>query len=114
MTDRIELIGAKVNVGSFDSAIDAVASQSVDGGGGYICFVNAHVAVFARQDSRIRSLIDDSFRSFPDGRSLHWLGNFAVSFSRPLNPHDLDASQYPSPHPKSNTKPSLRRNSRRL
>ena len=54
-------------------AIEKVIAQS-HYTGGYVCFANTHVVVMAREDPRIREVINRSFMTLPDGKPVYLAG----------------------------------------
>jgi N-acetylglucosaminyldiphosphoundecaprenol N-acetyl-beta-D-mannosaminyltransferase len=74
VTERYSVIGSRISRETMASALDRVLVQCDDGGGGYVCFANAHVAVMAREDPGLRDVINGSFLSLPDGKPVYLSG----------------------------------------
>lgn len=77
MDERHDVIGSQITDATRQSAGDRLLARVRDGGGGYICFVNSHVAVTAREDAAVRYAVNDSFMSLADGRSGYVVGKWA-------------------------------------
>jgi N-acetylglucosaminyldiphosphoundecaprenol N-acetyl-beta-D-mannosaminyltransferase len=71
---RIGVIGSQISVCDSRSALDRLDERLRQGGGGYVCFTNAHAAVTGRQDARLRDVTNNSLLSVADGKSVYWLG----------------------------------------
>ena len=56
------------------SSLRRVVDRCQNGAGGYVCFVNTHVAVMAREDAGLREVINVSFLSLPDGKPVYLSG----------------------------------------
>lgn len=74
MNQRFNVIGNLITVATFESAIEHLLFRVRHGGGGYICFVNAHLAVTARENDDVRVAVNGSFMSLPDGRPIFVAG----------------------------------------
>jgi len=74
VVERYSVIGSSISRETIASALDRVLVQCDDGGGGYVCFTNAHVAVMAREDPGLRDVINGSFLSLPDGKPVYLSG----------------------------------------
>jgi N-acetylglucosaminyldiphosphoundecaprenol N-acetyl-beta-D-mannosaminyltransferase len=74
VNERYSVIGVRISRETMASALDRVLKQCSDGGGGYVCFTNAHVAVMAREDPGLRGVINGSFLSLPDGKPVYLSG----------------------------------------
>lgn len=74
MTERYDVIGAKISRETMASAVKRVAAQCDDGGGGYVCFANTHIAVMARKDENFRDVVNSSLLTLPDGKPVYLSG----------------------------------------
>lgn len=74
MTRRFDVIGNRITVATGESAVADLLAGVRAGQGGYVCFVNAHVAVTGREDAAVRAAVDESFMSLPDGRPVFLAG----------------------------------------
>lgn len=74
MTERFDVIGCKINALTREAAIQQIIGRVQEGAGGYVCFVNVHVAVTSQKNHRLRAAVNESLFSFPDGRPLYWIG----------------------------------------
>lgn len=74
MVDRYDVIGCQITVATRQSARDRLVARVREGGGGYVCFVNSHVAVTAHEDAAVRTAVNASFMSLPDGRPIYVMG----------------------------------------
>jgi N-acetylglucosaminyldiphosphoundecaprenol N-acetyl-beta-D-mannosaminyltransferase len=71
---RFDVIGNRITVATRASALRDLLAGVRAGQGGYVCFVNAHVAVTGREDPRVRAAVNESFMSLPDGRPVFAAG----------------------------------------
>ena len=74
LDNRFDVIGCRINHLKNDEAVDSLISHAESGEGGYVCFVNVHVSVMAKEDPGLREIINNSYLSFPDGKPLYWVG----------------------------------------
>ncbi len=74
MNQRFDVISSRVTVATGASAVERLLSRVHDRGGGYVCFVNVHLAVTAREHDDVRAAINDAFMSLPDGRPVFAVG----------------------------------------
>jgi len=70
---RICVIGSQISICDSRTALDQLDERLRQGGGGYVCFTNAHAAVTGRHDARLRAVTNDSLLSVADGMSVYWL-----------------------------------------
>lgn len=75
MDNRFDVIGVPISLTNWQDALDSIIQRSESKEGGYGCFTNVHVCVMAHQDKRLLRVLTDSFRTFPDGKPLAWIGN---------------------------------------
>jgi N-acetylglucosaminyldiphosphoundecaprenol N-acetyl-beta-D-mannosaminyltransferase len=68
------VIGNQITVATRASALRDLLAGVRAGQGGYVCFVNVHVAVTGREDPRVRAAVNESFMSLPDGRPVFAAG----------------------------------------
>ena len=75
MTDlpRVAVLGSLVSVCDRQGALAAVEQRIAAGGGGYVCFTNAHTTVMGRQDRRFRDVTNGSLLSAADGKPVYWV-----------------------------------------
>jgi len=71
---RTNVLGSHVSVCDMTGGLDAVAMRLSEGGGGYVCFTNAHTAVMGRRDPTFRTITNGSFLSVADGKPVYWVG----------------------------------------
>jgi N-acetylglucosaminyldiphosphoundecaprenol N-acetyl-beta-D-mannosaminyltransferase len=76
MNRRFDVIGSLITQATFDSAMTDVLAGVRRGNGGYVCFVNGHLAVAAREDETVRQALNDSYMSLPDGRPVYATGKW--------------------------------------
>ncbi len=74
MDRRYDVIGNRITIATRQSAIEGLLAGLRDRKGGYVCFVNAHVAVTARENDEVRAAVNESFMSLPDGRPVYVAG----------------------------------------
>jgi N-acetylglucosaminyldiphosphoundecaprenol N-acetyl-beta-D-mannosaminyltransferase len=74
MSRRFDVIGTPVSAATRVSAQQGVLDAVAAGQGGYICFVNVHLAVAAREDGAVRRALAESVLSLPDGRPVYAAG----------------------------------------
>ncbi len=74
MTGRFDVIGCLITAATRESARERLLSGVRQSGGGYVCFVNAHVAVTARENADVQAAVNGSFMSLPDGRPVFVAG----------------------------------------
>lgn len=74
MSNRFNVIGVPISLTNWCGAIEDVIQRSESKQGGYICFTNAHVCVMAQHDKQLHNILSNSFRTFPDGKPLAWIG----------------------------------------
>lgn len=77
MTNQLasyDAIGTRIVSGPFDALLSALLQRRLSGGGGYVCFANAHTTVTARTDCTYAKVLADAFMVLPDGKSVYWLG----------------------------------------
>jgi N-acetylglucosaminyldiphosphoundecaprenol N-acetyl-beta-D-mannosaminyltransferase len=74
MTRRFNVIGNQITAATRESARECLLSGLRQGHGGYVCFVNAHLAVTARESAEVRQAVNGSFMSLPDGRPVFVAG----------------------------------------
>lgn len=84
MDRRYDVIGNRITVATRQSALECLLSRLREGNGGYVCFVNAHLAVTGREDANVRAAINGSVMSLPDGRPVYVAGR--LQGIRPLEP----------------------------
>jgi N-acetylglucosaminyldiphosphoundecaprenol N-acetyl-beta-D-mannosaminyltransferase len=71
---RTNVLGSQVSICDMAGSLDAVATRLSEGGGGYVCFTNAHTAVMGRRDPTFCSITNGSFMSVADGKPVYWVG----------------------------------------
>lgn len=76
MDARFNVTGVPISLANWQGALESVIQQAESRQGGYVCFSNVHVCVMARHDKRLLEILSDSFRTFPDGKPLAWLGRY--------------------------------------
>jgi exopolysaccharide biosynthesis WecB/TagA/CpsF family protein len=81
---RYDVISSRITVATRRSAINSLLSGLRGRHGGYVCFVNAHLAVTARENSDVRAAINGSLMSLPDGRPVYVAGK--LKGIHPLEP----------------------------
>lgn len=74
MTPRFDVLGNRITVATRASAMEDLLAGVRAGEGGYVCFVNAHLAVAGREDAEVRAALDGSLMSLPDGRPVYAAG----------------------------------------
>ncbi len=73
MNNRIDILGVRVNLETYDSAIDKVEEHiNRKCGTEYIILMSANNLVNAKQDSFFKNICNKSFLSLPDGMFLVW------------------------------------------
>jgi N-acetylglucosaminyldiphosphoundecaprenol N-acetyl-beta-D-mannosaminyltransferase len=71
---RISVIGSLISVCDSHQALDLLEQRLGDGGGGYVCFTNAHTAVTGQHDARFQAVTNNSLLSVADGMPVYWVG----------------------------------------
>ncbi len=84
MDGRYDVFGNRITIATPQSARASLLARLRERAGGYVCFVNAHVAVTAQENLEVRAAINESFMSLPDGRPVYVAGRFKGV--RPLEP----------------------------
>ncbi|GMW07318.1 MAG: WecB/TagA/CpsF family glycosyltransferase [Gammaproteobacteria bacterium] len=84
MDRRYDVIGNRITIATRQSAREDLLARLRDRTGGYVCFVNAHVAVTARENQDVMTAVNGSFMSLPDGRPVYVAGR--LMGIRPLEP----------------------------
>ncbi len=81
---RYDVISSQITAATRRSAIDLLLAGQRERHGGYVCFVNTHLAVTARENDDVREAINRSYMSLPDGRPVYVTG--ILKGIRPLEP----------------------------
>lgn len=68
-----DIFGCNISPTNMERCLEAVDKRVFSGEGGYICFVNVHVAVTASEDSCLRQIINSAFMAVPDGKPIAFL-----------------------------------------
>jgi N-acetylglucosaminyldiphosphoundecaprenol N-acetyl-beta-D-mannosaminyltransferase len=74
MSERFDVISCRITAGTFAQALERLVERVRSGLGGYVCFVNGHLAVTGREDPAVRAALNGSFMSLPDGRPVYAAG----------------------------------------
>ncbi len=74
MDKRFNVIGVPISLTNWQEAFDSVILQLESKQGGYACFTNVHVCVMAHHEAQLLKVLSNSFRTFPDGKPLAWVG----------------------------------------
>jgi len=74
MTPRFDVLGNRITAATRASAMKGLLAGIGRGEGGYVCFVNAHLAVAGREDTHVRAALNGSLMSLPDGRPVYATG----------------------------------------
>ncbi|MDI6773934.1 MAG: WecB/TagA/CpsF family glycosyltransferase [Verrucomicrobiota bacterium] len=76
MTDlpRFDVLGIGIHAVNMDMAVEAIAEAIRADRKGYVCARDAHGIVEAQKSPRLRSVINSSFLTVPDGMPLVWIG----------------------------------------
>ena len=73
MNNTVEILGVRVNLETYDSAIGKVEERIKRGcGAGYVILMSANNLVNAKQDPVFKKISNRSFLSLPDGMFLVW------------------------------------------
>ncbi|MBV8757227.1 MAG: WecB/TagA/CpsF family glycosyltransferase [Deltaproteobacteria bacterium] len=68
-----DLLGLDISRLGLDEAVAVCRARIKHQRGGYACFVNAHTATLAIEDSSVRAALNDATFRFADGMPLLWL-----------------------------------------
>ena len=68
--NRVNVVGLRVNVCDYDSAIEQIAAMARGGAGGYVCVANVHMTMEARDDRDFQRLVNEADLVVPDGKPL--------------------------------------------
>lgn len=72
---RVDIIGVKISVVNFKSALAYLFNNLNRARGNYICAANVHTTVTANEDESYRNVQNNSFLTLPDGKPLSVVGN---------------------------------------
>lgn len=72
--DRFDVIGCRITAATLDTALERLEDAVVAGRGGYVCFVNGHLAVTGHEEPAVRTALNASLMSLPDGRPVYVAG----------------------------------------
>lgn len=72
--DRFDVIGCRITAVTQAQAMDRVEAAVRARQGGYVCFVNGHLAVAGHEDGALRAALNGSLMSLPDGRPVYLSG----------------------------------------
>ena len=71
---RVDIIGVRISVVNFKSALSYLFENLNRARGNYICAANVHTTVIAHEDKRYRLIQNNSFLTLPDGKPLSVIG----------------------------------------
>lgn len=71
---RVDIIGVRISVVNFKSALYYLFENLNKARGNYICAANVHTTVTAHEDERYRLVQNNSFLTLPDGKPLSVIG----------------------------------------
>ncbi len=71
---RVNILGVGVTPLQKGEALQRMAAAIADGAKGYICVTGVHGVMEAQTDSGLRSIINHSLLTTPDGRPTVWVG----------------------------------------
>jgi N-acetylglucosaminyldiphosphoundecaprenol N-acetyl-beta-D-mannosaminyltransferase len=74
---RVNVLGVGISAINLDLAIDAIGSALDEKRKGYICVTGVHGVMEAQDDERLRSILNRSFLTTPDGMPMVWAGRLA-------------------------------------
>jgi len=66
--------GVGISCTNMQDAVDALFRTARDGSGGYYAFTCAHGIVDSQNDEKLRSILNGSRYTMPDGMPTVWLG----------------------------------------
>lgn len=73
-TQRVEIIGVKISVVNFRSALSYLFENLNNAKGNYICAANVHTTVMAHENENYKLVQNNSFLTLPDGKPLSVIG----------------------------------------
>ena len=59
-----------------EKALEDILHLAASKSKGYVCFVNAHVAVMTKLESTVESAVNDATFAFPDGAPVYFVGKY--------------------------------------
>jgi N-acetylglucosaminyldiphosphoundecaprenol N-acetyl-beta-D-mannosaminyltransferase len=71
---REQILGVPVDMAAFGEAVDVAERWIREGGGRYVCHLDAHAVLAARDDAAVRAAIAGADLAAPDGMPLVWIG----------------------------------------
>lgn len=71
---RVNIIGVRISVVNFNSALSYLFENMKTARGNYICAANVHTTVTAHEDESYRLVQNNSFLTLPDGKPLSIIG----------------------------------------
>ena len=72
MRERIDILGTKIDVVSWNSAVDRIIGWAGRHESKYVCACNVHVVVSAKGDLRLAEALDQADLATPDGMPIAW------------------------------------------
>ena len=71
---RVSILGVKVNATDMNGALDRLERAVLDGEKGYVCVTGVQGIMEAQKDANLKSIINKSLFTTPDGRPTVWVG----------------------------------------
>lgn len=72
MRERTEILGSKIDVVSWQQAVERITDWASRRESKYVCACNVHVVVTAKNDYRLAVAIDQADLATPDGMPIAW------------------------------------------
>src|ERR1035437_2264245 len=72
------VLGVKINAIDIPGALDA-CDRLIESGRGYVCVTGVHGVMEAQKDVNLRSILEASFLTVPDGMPIVWVGRLQGS-----------------------------------
>jgi len=92
MTDRLPVLGVRIDMPAFADAVTAADAFVRSGERGYACHVDARLLLAARDDAAVAQALADARFAFPDGIPLVWSGRMrGVAAERVYGPDFMRA-----------------------
>lgn len=71
---RVNILGIGVHAVTISKAVELIESALVHGGKHYVCATGVHGIMEAQKDADLRSILNSSFLTVPDGKPTVWVG----------------------------------------
>lgn len=73
---RANVLGVGIDAVNMRTAVSAIDAAVAAGHKGYVCVTGVHGVMEAQRDERLRTILNNSFVTTPDGMPTVWLGRW--------------------------------------